>query len=389
MALDFAREAGPQIQLTLDPSAQNTNTVENDLEAFEEYDINADRAKLSAELTGSQEVDGLVSRIEVYDMNSIVTFGAEAAAEISKASDSILNSVSKTRVDDSGELLKALAKIMDQFNIDEIREPSGVFGKLFGNFRKQLDKILEKYHTMGSEVDKIYVELRKYEADIRQTNRNLARMFDTNVEYYHTLVKYILAGEQACKEIQAYIDQRQADLDRTGDQSIQFDLTSLKQALQMMEQRTHDLRLAEMVAMQSIPMIKMMEYNNYNLIRKINSAFIVTLPVFKQALAQAIMLKRQRVQSESLAELNKKTNEMLVRNAQNAAASARDAARQGNMGTAQIEALQNAWKSIQNGITETKTLQTQSKQKQNEDQARLERIKQDFNRQYHVPSEIN
>ena len=28
-----------------------------------------------------------------------------------------------------------------------------------------------------------------------------------------------------------------------------------------------------------------------NLVRKINSAFIVTLPVFKQALAQAIMLK--------------------------------------------------------------------------------------------------
>ncbi len=54
-----------------------------------------------------------------------------------------------------------------------------------------------------------------------------------------------------------------------------------------------------------------------NLVRKINSAFIVTLPVFKQALAQAIMLKRQRIQAESLAALDEKTNEMLLKNARN------------------------------------------------------------------------
>jgi hypothetical protein len=60
-----------------------------------------------------------------------------------------------------------------------------------------------------------------------------------------------------------------------------------------------------------------MEFSNYNLVRKINSAFIVTLPVFKQALAQAILLKRQKLQAESLAELDKKTNEMLIKNAQN------------------------------------------------------------------------
>ena len=123
--------------------------------------------------------------------------------------------------------------------------------------------------------------------------------------------------DRACKEIEAYIAQRQQDMENTGDQSIQFELTSLNQALMMLEQRTQDLRIAENVAMQSIPMIKTMEFSNYNLVRKINSAFIVTLPVFKQALAQAILLKRQKIQAESIAELDKKTNEMLLKNAQN------------------------------------------------------------------------
>ena len=83
---------------------------------------------------------------------------------------------------------------------------------------------------MGDEVDKIYVQLKKYEAEIRQSNRKLDEMFQANVNYYHELVKYILAGEQGCKEIENYIAERQADMEATGDKSIQFELTCLNQS---------------------------------------------------------------------------------------------------------------------------------------------------------------
>ena len=265
------------------------------------------------------------------------------------------------------------------------RDNPGLFGKLFGNFRKQLDKILAKYHTMGEEVDKIYVQLKGYESEIKQSNKKLDTMFKTNVDYYHELVKYILAGEQACKEIEAYIAQRQQDMENTGDQSIQFELTSLNQALMMLEQRTQDLRTAENVAMQSIPMIKTMEFSNYNLVRKINSAFIVTLPVFKQALAQAILLKRQKIQAESIAELDKKTNEMLLKNAQNTVDVSKMTAKMASGSSIQIETLEKTWATITNGIEETRRIQEDARKKRQEDQVRLEAIKQDFNKQYNVP----
>ena len=291
-------------------------------------------------------MDDIVSTIEVYNMDTIVSFGAKAAEEISKASDVVLNSMNMSQLNETSEMLKSLAKIMDQFDINEIKDNPGLFGKLFGNFRKQLDKILAKYHTMGEEVDKIYVQLKGYESEIKQSNKKLDTMFKTNVDYYHELVKYILAGEQACKEIEAYIAQRQQDMENTGDQSIQFELTSLNQALMMLEQRTQDLRTAENVAMQSIPMIKTMEFSNYNLVRKINSAFIVTLPVFKQALAQAILLKRQKIQAESIAELDKKTNEMLLKNAQNTVDVSKMTAKMASGSSIQIETLEKTWATI-------------------------------------------
>ena len=283
-------------------------------------------------------------------------------------------------------MLNTLAKVMENFDINDMKDDNTLFGKLFGNMRKQLDKILSKYHTMGDEVDKIYVELKKYETEIKNSNRNLHQMFEANVNYYHELVKYILAGEQGCRELEAYIAQRENDMQMTGDTSIQFELTSLNQALAMLEQRTQDLRTAESVAMQSIPMIKTMEFSNMNLVRKINSAFIITLPVFKQALAQAMMLKRQKIQADAMATLDAKTNEMLIKNAQNTVEQSKMTARLTSGSSIKIETLETTWRTIVNGIEETKQIQADAKRQRIEDQARLQNIKQEFYTMYHLPN---
>ena len=372
MGLDFGKKEPAAVQ----------PAVQNEIEAVDVYDIVEDRKQMNNELVGSDEVDALVSTIEVNNLEPIVSFGAEAADEISKASDIVLNSMSMSQIDESSEMLNALSKIMSKFDIDEIREDKGLFNKLFGNLRKQLEKILQKYHTMGDEVDKIYVQLKQYESEIKQSNRNLNQMFDANVGYYHELVKYILAGEQGCRELENYIAQRQQDYENTADNAIQLELSSLNNALMMLEQRTQDLRTAENIAMQSIPMIKTMEYSNMNLVRKINSAFIVTLPVFKQALAQAIMLKRQKIQAEAMSELDKKTNEMLIKNAKNTVEQSKMTAKLASGSSIKIDTLEKTWRTIVNGIDETRAIQENARKQRIDDAARLDQIKKEFMETY-------
>ena len=329
MGLDFTKTAQPPEVVTMPDTKNEIMVVEN-------YDIVADRQEMNAQLTNSAEVDALVSTIEIDNLDTIVTFGAEAAEGISRASDVVLNSMDMSQLDESSQMLSTLAKIMEKFDIDEIRENPSLFGKLFGNLRKQLDKILNKYHTMGEEVDKIYVQLKQYENEIRQSNRKLDELFDANVEYYHQLVKYILAGEQGCRELEEYIAKRQKDMELTGDNSIQFELQSLQQALMMLEQRTQDLRTAESVAMQSVPMIKTMEFSNMNLVRN-----TVEQSKMTAKLASGSSIK--------------------------------------------IETLETTWKTIVNGIDETHQIQDRARKQRVEDQARLERIKTEFNQKYHMP----
>lgn len=379
MALKFNRPVDTQTPATVVP-AQNTAIAE-----VQPYDIMADRQEVVAKLAGSDEIEAITATIDVSDLNTIVSFGSHSAEEISKASDVVLRSMNLSQLDESSRMLTALAKIMDQFNIDEIRDNPSLFGKLFGNMRKQLDKILAKYHTMGDEVDKIYVELKKYEGEIKQSNQKLETMFQANVGYFHELEKYIVAGEQGCQEIEAYMEQLKAQLEQTGDQSITFELQSLSQALTMLEQRTQDLRTAESVALQSIPMIKTIQFSNMNLVRKINSAFIVTLPVFKQALAQAIMLKRQKIQADAISALDQRTNEMLLKNARNTVEQAKLTTQLASGSSIKADTLETTWRTIMNGIDETQKIQDAARTQRAQDQAKLENIKREFMTRYNMP----
>lgn len=389
MGLDFSKvDTTPKDIIDVDNTAVKEvemSEIDSNMEKLEQYDVATDAQKTREVYINTEEVDKLVSKIELNNLESIVYFGSDVTNEIAKASDSVLNSMSISQINDTGKMMKALSKIMDEFDIEEIKDEPGFFGRLFGNAKKQLEKILDKYHTMGDEIDKIYVQLRGYESEITQSNRKLNDMFDANVEFYHELIKYILAGEQACKELQDYIAKRQADLEATGDNSIQFELTTLNQALMMLEQRVQDLRTAESIAMQSIPMIKTMEFSNYNLVRKINSAFIVTLPVFKQALSQAILLKRQKIQAQAMAELDEKTNEMLIKNATNTVETSKMTAQLASGSSIKIETLEKTWETITNGIEEINRIQEEARRTREEDKVRLEQIKKEFNEKYSMP----
>lgn len=359
--------------------------TQTQIQEVNNFDIAQKREELTVQLKDSKEIDGIVSTINVNDPNTMVSFGGEVAEEISKCSDQILRSVDMNQINDSGQLLNTLGKIMDKFDLEEIsaEEKKGLFGKLFQNAQKQLDQILAKYHTMGEEVDKIYVKLKEYENEIKSSNEKLEQMFQTNVSYYQQLVKYILAGEQGLKEIEDYIVQMSAEFEKTQDNMLQMDISTLQQAKTMLEQRVMDLKIAENVAMQSVPMIKTMQFSNLNLVRKINSAFIITLPVFKQALTQAILLKRQKIQAQAMQALDDRTNEMLLKNAQNTVNQSKMAAQLASGSSIKVETLEKTWQTIVQGIEETKQIQEDARRKREEDTVKLNQLKEDFKLKVH------
>jgi uncharacterized protein YaaN involved in tellurite resistance len=355
-------------------------STETGLQTAEDFSIEKQKQETALKLQNSPEVLAFTRQINITDVNSIMTFGTGTAQEIAKFSDKILNSMELTKVEDSSALLTSLNKIMDKFDVKDFDEKQkGLFDKLFNKAKNSIEALFQKYHTMGDEVDKVFVTLKQYETEIKQNNRSLEDMFTKNVEYYEQLGKYIVAGEMALTQLREKIlPQMQQKAESSGDRMDQINLDNATQAVEMLDQRVYDLKLAESVSLQSMPMIKSIEQGNNNLIRKINSAFIITMPIFKQCLTQAIMLKRQAVQANAISALDQRTNELLLRNAENTALQSKITTRLASGSAVDIATLEKSWQTIMNGITETRQIQSEMRQAREDGAQRLIALKQDY-----------
>lgn len=351
------------------------NTQENMQIQNNDFDV-ATISEYKQRLRGMKEVQDLTSEVEIQNPNSIVMFGQGASEQISKVSDELLNSMKAVKAEEASEMLVNLTKIMDKFDIKELdgSEKQSMLSKFMKGVGNSVAKLFQKYDTMGYEVEKVYVLLKKYENDIRESNANLKKLYDANLHYYQLLEKYIVAGELALEEIEAYIYQILMN-NSLGQEEKQMMLQKLEISKEMLSQRVYDLQIAENVAIQSAPMIQTIQMSNFNLMRKINSSFIITLPIFKQCLAQAVILKRQEIQAKSIKQLDDKTNELIMRNAQNTARQSVEIAKMASGSSVSISTLEKSFETIMKGIEDTKAIQEANKVQRIENSAKLERIK--------------
>lgn len=351
-----------------------------------ELDLENTTTAIAVKLQNSPEILALKEKINVNQTESVMQFGQDTAKGISSFADQILQSIKSVDVEDSGTLLKQLNKIMEKFDIGDFSEKPespGFFEKLFGGGKKTIDSLLGKYESMGSEVDAVYIQLKKYEQEINQTNGTLEEMFKKNVDYYEQLEKYILAGKAAAEEIRTVmIPDLESKAVASQDQLELINVNNVKSALELLEQRVFDLELAKNVALQSMPQIKMIQRGNLNLVRKINSAFIVTIPIFKQGITQAIALKRQAVQAEAMAALDEKTNELLLKNAQNTATQSKLTAQLSSSSSIKTEILEEAWKTIVQGIEETQAIENQARAAREDGSKRIAELQHDFQQRF-------
>ena len=347
----------------------------------QEADVVAFTQSYKQKLRQLPEVEKLTGEIHVDDMNSILVFGQEASQGISKISDNLLSTMKAVKAEEAGEMIQQLTKVMDKFDIKEledIKEPSAL-QKLFNKAKNSVEALFQKYENMGTEVDKIYVILKKYELQIQNSNVSLKQMYEGNIAYYQQLEKYIVAGEMGLEELDTkLIPQYEQEALASGDRMAMTTVETLKRTREMLEQRVYDLQIAENIALQTIPMIQGIQYSNFNLTRKINSAFIITLPIFKQCLAQAVLLKRQELQAKSLKALDDKTNELLLRNAQNMATQTTAIAKMAGSSSVQMETLEKTWQTIVQGIEQTKQIEDENHRMRQENSMKLERMKQDM-----------
>ena len=322
----------------------------------------------------------LADKIDAKNQIAVLEFGKDTAKGISTFSDRMLATIKTSNLEKSSALLNNLNKIMDRFDPKEIlqeEKKGGFLKRMFSRSKEQLERILSKYDTMSKEVDAVHYEIQKYETEMKRNTIELEQMYEENLNYFHSLSEHVAAIEVKVEQLQAQLPVIESRANE-GDQEALMELDTLRRSMELLEQRKYDLEMAQQVSFQSAPQIRLMQQGNNHLIGKINSAFITTIPIFKQGLIHAVTLQRQKLVSDSMAELDKRTNEMLIRNAENIRQNSVNIARQSGSPSISIETIETTWQTIMQGIQETKQIQAETIRNREEGRKRIEKLQLEY-----------
>lgn len=279
-------------------------------------------------------------------------------------------------------MLRKLSVMMERFDLREMEKRPGLFECLFGSKKKREDEMLEKYTAMEDEVDGIYVLLKQYEDSISRTAEQLYALLNANIESYHDMIRHVCAGEQILKESRERMAQGHPVENGTGSIQSGPERKTLEQNLALLETRVSNLKIAESVSVQTISMLSMLLLSNINMMNNINAAFLITLPAFRQALSQVILMKRQSIQAEAMQALKKRTGELLAQNAVHTGRYTGITKNSPALPDEMTRVLQDTFTTIKNGITEAGKLQTEAAKKRREEEAQLQKLHADFEKRF-------
>ena len=293
------------------------------------------------EIEASEELVKIVDNLVMNKPESILKLGLKPALEILKLSDKLLKLILDVPEGDSEILFGRLNDIMSDFQgIYPSTKRKFLLNKLKSTVMGSIKTPYKQFVEIGNEIDKVYVRLKQYRSEIRSLKHNLDEMSEEYCKNSQQLELYFQAGKLV-------LCNWKNDLKRIQDRSTdsidiikQMDRT-LKNDIEMLELRMYDLRVCKIVALQTTQQIEILQIGTNELLEKINSALISTIPVFRQSILQ-------------IAAYEKQVEENVI----------------------EIAALESAEKTLTNGIDEAIKIQVNLKEKRSESIKKLHEFKE-------------
>ncbi|RDU37540.1 toxic anion resistance protein [Neobacillus piezotolerans] len=307
----------------------------------------------------------LASQIDPKNHQAMISYGTQAQAKLLTFSNTMLEHVQKKDVGEIGEIINDLMKRLSDVNPDELNEAKkSLISRMFGKMSNSIQEVLSKYQKTGAQIDRISVRLDRSKNTLLADIAMLEKLYEYNKEYFNALNVYIAAGELKYEELQRdVIPALRKEAEASGDQMKFQEVNDMLQFADRLDKRVHDLKLSREMTIQSAPQIRLIQNTNQALAEKIQSSIMTAIPLWKNQVAIALTLIRQRHAVEAQKQVAKTTNELLLKNAEMLKTNTIETARENERGIVEIETLKRTQESLVSTLEETLRIQEEGRTK--------------------------
>ncbi len=356
-------------ELILEPSAPAAPQAEAAEKERDAHAVKVDESMLTE--AEKKMVEEFSQKIDVTDSNLVLQYGAAAQKNIAAFSESALNNV---RTKDLGEVGEALSSLVVELKTFGQPEKKGIAG-FFQKKKNELEAMKASYAKAEVNVDKIVKVLENHQVVLMKDIAMFDQMYDLNTKYYKELTMYIIAGNKRLEYLRTHdLAELKKKAEASGTQEDAQAYNDLANLCTRFEKKLHDLELTRIISIQMGPQTRLLQNNDTQMLEKIQSSLVNTIPLWKSQMVLALGLEHGRQATAAQTAVTDMTNDLLKKNADLLKMGTVETAREAERSVVSVETLKHTNEQLISTLDEVMKIQTEGSQKRREAEVELGRI---------------
>lgn len=361
-----SNQSHPLDQYIQDNSTQNPTVAQDFEPQFSEED--------------KQKIETISQQIIPLDHEGLLQFGTNLQQSMSQFSHQMLDEVQSKDMGPVGDSLNQLMGKLKSVNPNDL-DPNkqSKLKRLFRRTKASINEVFSRMQSVSSQIDRITVQLDKHKGNLTKDVELLDGLYDQNKKYFDDVTLYIAAAQRKKQQIQSEtIPELQDKVQHSENQMDIQVVADMEQFVDRLEKRIYDLQLSRQIAIQTAPQIRMIQNVNQALAEKIQSSILTSIPLWKNQMAIALTLMRQRNAVSAQRAVTDTTNDLLTQNASMLKQNAIETATENERGIVDIETLKATQSDIIETIEQTLQIQQDGRQKRQAAEKELNGLEQDL-----------
>ena len=305
-------------------------------------------------------VDSFAQQIDLTNSALVLQYGAGTQKKMADFSESALENVRSKDLGEVGVLLSGVVTELKSFDEEEEKGFLGFFKKA----SNKIESMKAKYAKAEENVNEIVKALEKHQVQLMKDTALLDKMYELNLTYFKELSMYILAGKKKLAEVRgtqlAQLTQKAQMSGLPEDAQAARDLESMCLRI---EKKIHDLELTRMISIQTAPQIRLVQNNDTQMVEKIQSTIVNTIPLWKSQMVLALGVEHSAQAAEAQRQVTDMTNELLKKNAEKLKMATVETAKASERGIVDMETLKATNESLISTLDEVMNIQREGREK--------------------------
>ena len=305
-------------------------------------------------------VDSFAQQIDLTNSALVLQYGAGTQKKMADFSESALENVRSKDLGEVGDLLSGVVTELKSFDEEEEKGFLGFFKKA----SNKIESMKAKYAKAEENVNEIVKALERHQVQLMKDTALLDKMYELNLTYFKELSMYILAGKKKLAEVRgtqlAQLTQKAQMSGLPEDAQAARDLESM---CLRFEKKIHDLELTRMISIQTAPQIRLVQNNDTQMVEKIQSTIVNTIPLWKSQMVLALGVEHSAQAAEAQRQVTDMTNELLKKNAEKLKMATVETAKASERDIVDMETLKATNESLISTLDEVMNIQREGREK--------------------------